>query len=198
MQRYRHFKNVAEGGQLVFVTTTVLDFVPIFRTKELADRMVELLFEVHGHYGAIFHGYSVMPDHIHFVTRLPADKDVSTFVKNLKSYTAKQLLPQIPPEIDAMFATQRGLNQLTLWQVSFRSFPIESDEVFWQKIKYMHENPVRRGLCLKETDYPWSSVHLHEAGRWNSESGLMTVAEVMLLLTELVAQRASTGGPVEA
>ncbi len=197
MQRYRHFKNVAEAGQLVFVTTTVLDFVPIFRTKELADRMVELLFEVHRHYGAALHGNVVMPEHLHFVTRLPDDKDVSTFVKNLKSYTAKQLLPLIPPDIDALFALQRGLNQRTLWQVSFRSFPIESDEIFWQKIKYMHENPVRRGLCLKETDYPWSSVHLHEAGRWDPESGLICMPREVLPLSEVVAGPPSTGGPVE-
>jgi putative transposase len=28
----------------------------------------------------------------------------------------------------------------------------------WEKIRYVHENPVKRGLCAKRSDWPWSSA----------------------------------------
>ena len=32
----------------------------------------------------------------------------------------------------------------------------------WEKIRYIHENPVRRGLCERPTDWPWSSARAYE------------------------------------
>jgi putative transposase len=35
----------------------------------------------------------------------------------------------------------------------------------WQKIDYIHGNPVRRGLCESPTDWPWSSARAYETRR---------------------------------
>lgn len=32
----------------------------------------------------------------------------------------------------------------------------------WDKIDYIHENPVRRGLCERPADWPWSSARAYE------------------------------------
>ena len=31
-------------------------------------------------------------------------------------------------------------------------------DAYWETIEYIHSNPVRRGLCDSETDWPWSSA----------------------------------------
>ncbi|MCA8990243.1 MAG: hypothetical protein KDA78_21525, partial [Planctomycetaceae bacterium] len=33
-----------------------------------------------------------------------------------------------------------------------------------EKIRYIHENPVRRGLCQFPSDWKWSSAHAWETG----------------------------------
>ena len=39
---------------------------------------------------------------------------------------------------------------------------LRSDRDVWEKIAYCHGNPVARGLCLAEREWPWSSVHAWE------------------------------------
>ncbi len=40
----------------------------------------------------------------------------------------------------------------------------------WDKIDYMHANPVRRGLCERPTDWEWSSARAYEAGPQTNEA----------------------------
>lgn len=91
MPRYRHWKNFGDGGSTVFVTTTVLDFVPVFRNTHLSDEMVNVLFEVHSKLGAALHAFVVMPNHIHFMLRLPEGMHISSFVRALKSISARRI-----------------------------------------------------------------------------------------------------------
>ena len=34
----------------------------------------------------------------------------------------------------------------------------------WAKIDYIHQNPVRRGLCDNPSEWPWSSARAYETG----------------------------------
>jgi len=50
-----------------------------------------------------------------------------------------------------------------LWQARFHRSIITGERFFFeQKIKYIEENPVRAGLCLRPEDWPWSSVRYQE------------------------------------
>jgi hypothetical protein len=48
---------------------------------------------------------------------------------------------------------------------SFRSkasaIPLWSDWMVWQKINYIHANPVKAGLVASARDYRWSSFHAY-------------------------------------
>jgi hypothetical protein len=47
--------------------------------------------------------------------------------------------------------------------------PLWSDELVWQKLAYIHFNPVRAGLCIYPEDYPYSSAgfYMREDKRWD-------------------------------
>jgi putative transposase len=170
---YKCWQNLGQPGDTVFVTTTVLDFVEAFREPRLAGAVVRELLLAHSRYGAALHAFVVMPEHLHFVTGLPAEMDVSTFVQRFKSLSARHLRPMLPPDIEAAFGAQRGLGSRTFWQRSFRSVVLEGDAFVRQKAEYIHTNPVRRGLCEVPEQYPWSSARMHEAGLYTSERGLL-------------------------
>ena len=44
------------------------------------------------------------------------------------------------------------------WERNPLSVEIWSEKVLLQKLKYMHENPVRAGLCKYSDDYIYSSA----------------------------------------
>ena len=80
MARYRHWKNWGEGGEVIFLSTAVLDFAPVFRNTEFADLMAASLLSDHRHYGAALFAFVVMPSHIHTLSGVPAGRDASWLI----------------------------------------------------------------------------------------------------------------------
>jgi len=50
-----------------------------------------------------------------------------------------------------------------LFQGRFGAYIIETDRHYAAVLKYVDENPVRAGLCLRPEDWPWSSAGSHSA-----------------------------------
>ena len=51
-----------------------------------------------------------------------------------------------------------------LWQGRYHSEIMDEDHLA-AAVRYIELNPVRAGLCSKPEDWPWSSVHAHNAQR---------------------------------
>ncbi|MFI5385970.1 MAG: REP-associated tyrosine transposase [Fimbriimonadales bacterium] len=177
MARYRHYRNPTEPGICFFATTTILDFVPVFRDPRLADLAIREVVSVHRKHRARLNAFVVMPEHLHFVTTLAPDQDCIFFVGRLKTRLAEAVLPKLTETTRALFNHQRGLNRREFWRPSFRGFQVEGDDVFWQKVEYTHLNPVRRGLVLYPEEYRWSSARLFLRGHWSEERGLSFTLE---------------------
>ena len=95
--------------------------------------------------------FVVMLDHFHLIVN-PRDGDIQTWIGELKSFSAKSLVRVNP---DKFFAKPEGENQV--WQESFKSLALWSSWMTWQKINYIHQNPLKAGLVKSSVDYRWSS-----------------------------------------
>jgi hypothetical protein len=51
-----------------------------------------------------------------------------------------------------------------VWQESFKAVPLWSAWMIWQKINYIHANPVKAGLVSSAKDYRWSSFNAFYSG----------------------------------
>ncbi len=181
LPKQRHYRNDQTPGALVFATATVLDFVPIFKNERHAAACVSVLGQTCRERGGRLYARVVMPEHMHLLVALPLSESASVFLGRLKSLIAREIAPNLSLEEQYRFSEQIGLNRRTLWQRSFRSFPVESERLYEQKVDYIHENPVRRGLCARPEDYPWSSARMHVAGRFRGEEeGLSLKSSDML------------------
>ncbi len=172
MPRYRHWQNEAVGGDVSFVTTTALDFARVFQRAEPAAQMTRVLLRECQVLGAPLHAYVVMPHHVHFLVHLPESAQISGLVQRVKSCSAREVRPMLLPSELEEFREQTGLNRRTFWQRSFRSVVVGSESVFWQKVQYIHQNPVRAELSDRSVGYPFSSASAFAAGAWSEESGI--------------------------
>ncbi len=172
MARQRHWKNYAQGGEAVFVTTTVLDFVHAFQASEARDEMVRVILERCRSTRTGLTAFVVMPHHIHILIKLPAKLPVTEFAKRLKMAAAHRIRPLLPPSTEKLFDAQRGLNRRTFWQRSFRSAAVRDERMFWDIAEYIHENPVKAGYVASSADYRWSSARFLERGLWSEDLGL--------------------------
>ena len=53
-----------------------------------------------------------------------------------------------------------------LFQDRFKSEPVETDEYLVTVIRYIHQNPVKAGLCTRAEDYPYSSWREYLSEPW--------------------------------
>jgi hypothetical protein len=51
-------------------------------------------------------------------------------------------------------------HRYSLWEHESNVFSVFSENVFVQKVNYVHQNPVRAGLVERAVDYRWSSARI--------------------------------------
>jgi putative transposase len=172
MVRQRHWVNRGGGGDCIFATTTVLDFVHAFVREEPRTAMHQTILGECRRMQAVLHAFVVMPHHIHLVVRMPQDRTPSQFMHQLKLRSSARVRPLLMPEELAAFSDQTGLNENRFWQRSFRAKVIGSPGMFSRTISYVHWNPVQAGYVESPEDYEWSSAQMWAAGLWSEEDGL--------------------------
>ena len=90
--------------------------------------------------------FVVMPDHVHWVFVLGEKRSLDQVVKGFASVTSREIL------------RCRRLDPPVLWQDEYHDHRLRSVERTWASMDYVHANPVRRGLCAKAEDWPWSTA----------------------------------------
>ncbi len=100
-------------------------------------------------YGFAVAGYVLMPEHAHLLVGEPSRSTLSVVLQVLKQQTSRKL-------------KQRGAVQF--WQRRYYDFNVWSEAKRVEKLRYMHRNPVKRGLVEKPEDWPWSSFRHYATG----------------------------------
>jgi putative transposase len=50
------------------------------------------------------------------------------------------------------------------WQKRYYDFNVRDNSQFMEKLRYIHRNPVKRGLCERPEDWAWSSFRHYSTG----------------------------------
>jgi putative transposase len=142
--------------------------LPFLRTTRSRDRFLAILEQTRQRYHFVVVGYVVMPEHIHLLITEPEIATPSTVMQVLKQRTARALLPK-KRESDSRqrFLFGEDLPRTPFWQARFYDFNVWTTKKRVEKLRYMHRNPVKRGLVSSPEEWRWSSYRfyfLDEAG----------------------------------
>jgi putative transposase len=136
-------EHATNTGQTYMVTTETWGRRSLFNTDRWARLLVDTLYHYRGT-AYLLHEFAIMPDHIHvLMTPLTSLEKAVQFIKGGFSFRAKKEL---------------GLN-MEVWQKGFHDHRIRDAGDYAQHIRYIHENPVRRHLCERASEYLYSSAH---------------------------------------
>ena len=75
----------------------------------------------------------------------------------------EDMLLNQPAELQAYLVNAKD-RTYQFWERNSLSVEIWSEKVLIQKLKYIHENPVRAGLCRYPEEYKYSSALLYKTG----------------------------------
>lgn len=165
MTRYR-----ADEPLAYFCTVAVLDWVPLFIDRRYCEPVIESLRHCRRHKGLRVMAYVLMPNHLHMIAG--ADGDLHAIVRDFKRFTSRAVHDRLREDgrstllrwlLDASEPARRARGEIGLWQPGFHPQAVASQAVFTQKLRYIHENPVRKGLVAAAHDWWYSSARI-EAG----------------------------------
>ena len=148
----RKWSNLNLPGALHFVTGNFLNRNPVFSNPACCQVFLEQLGTMISGWPSKLIAYVLMPDHFHLIVN-PRDGRIREFMLNLKGLSAKRIV-----ETDTGFRFEQSEEDgFQVWQESFKAQPLWSSWMIWQKINYIHANPVKAGLVKSARDYYWSS-----------------------------------------
>ena len=102
-------------------------------------------------------GYVLMPEHVHLLVSEPETASLAFALQVIKQQVARKL--------------KNGPDDPHFWQKRYYDFNVWSSRKIVEKLRYMHRNPVHRGLCDSPEQWPWSSFRHYLTG----EIGLVEV-----------------------
>jgi putative transposase len=156
---------------LHFITTSCYRRQRHFDSPRRRDCFLRVLEEVRAKFRFMVVGYVVMPEHVHLLISEPEIGDPSQVMQVLKQRVAKRLRPRrrARTQIDLFPASPHHF-----WQKRFYDFNVFTARKRIEKLKYMHRNPVKRGLVPSPELWAWSSFRSY----YYDERGLVTIDKV--------------------
>lgn len=108
-------------------------------------------------------GFVLMPEHLHVLLWFPESGSLSECLKQWKRTSSYRLGILLKERLTAYASTTE--ESPPVWQPRYYDFNIFSPRKLAEKLRYMHANPVRRGLAAEPCEWPWSSARFYEQGR---------------------------------
>jgi putative transposase len=154
-----------------FLTFTTVGWIDVFTRKELADILIEKLKTAQTNHHVAIYSYVIMPSHLHLIAQKKDGSLLSDWIRDFKSTAAKDIVKAIKIEnyesrkswLDylfkyfAKFSKQNAVYMF--WQKTNNPIEVYSPDVFYQKMDYIHNNPVVANIVTDPSYYYYSSAN---------------------------------------
>jgi putative transposase len=139
-----------------FVTTVTAERRSLFQITASAELLKQTILDYRNPGKFLLHAFVIMPEHFHALLTPAPDVSLEKTMQFIKGGFSFRLK-----------------SKHEVWMRSFNESQITNEEKFMSCVRYIEENPVRRGLTATPEAYPFSSatcqpldpmpIHLHGA-----------------------------------
>jgi putative transposase len=133
-------------GDFHFLTFSCYHRQPHFNTAASRDLFENALERTRVRYKFVVAGYVVMPEHVHLLVSEPLNGQLARAVQALK------------------LSVSVRRSERPFWQERYYDFNVHNSAKRIEKLRYIHRNPVKRGLVGKPEDWRWSSFRHYATG----------------------------------
>ncbi|MBC7948795.1 MAG: transposase [Chitinophagaceae bacterium] len=152
-----------------FITFAVVEWVDVFTRKEYSDIILNSIKHCQDEKGLLLNSWCIMSNHLHLIGSAK-NKNLSDILRDFKKFTSKEIVKAIevnPKESrgDWMLRIFREEGQRNSRNVSYQfwrqeNHPIElySSAFIFQKMNYIHNNPVEAGIVERPEHYLYTSA----------------------------------------
>ncbi len=144
---------VAPGGMVFHVINRGVGKTQLFFSDEDYLAFERVIVETLAKSPMRILSYCLMPNHWHFVLWPASDGDLAGFMQRLT--------------LTHVTRWQKNYNRVGfghIYQGRFKSFPIETDDSFYQVNRYVERNALRAQLVQRAEDWPYGSLWIRQSG----------------------------------
>jgi len=154
-----------------FVTCTILHWIPLFTRKDSVQIILDCLEFLKKKDNLKLYAYVILENHLHLV--LQSD-DLAKTMESFKKFTAKKILELLQKEGVKTILEQLSFYKkahhkeklFQVWEEGYQPKLLQTDEMMISKIKYIHENPIKRGYVDEAVHWRYSSARDYEGEKW--------------------------------
>jgi putative transposase len=135
--------------------------LPLFKKDDDFNAFEDIIKKTLAHRPMRICAYCLMPNHWHFLLWPEKNEDLARFMQGLTNTHVQRW--------------QRHYDSVGhghVYQGRYKSFPVETDEYFYQVARYIERNPLRANLVDRATDWPWSSLWCRRSGSGSDKAML--------------------------
>ena len=153
-----------------FVSFAVVEWLDVFTRNEYKNILIDSLHYCQKEKGMEIYAWCIMTNHVHLVFRSIKDEKPELLLGDFKRFTSKAVVKAIqenPRESrkevllkQFQLAARKTSNvkNFQFWRHDNKPIELWSNHVIFQKINYIHRNPVEAGFVFKPEDYVYSSA----------------------------------------
>jgi putative transposase len=123
------------------VTAVTAERRSLFQVTATAELLEQTILDYQGHGRFLLHAFVIMPEHFHALITPAAEVSLEKAMQFIKGGFSFRLK-----------------SKHDVWLRSFNESQVSTEEKFLSCVRYIEENPVRRGLVATPKDYRFSSA----------------------------------------
>ena len=125
-------------------TTVTANREPIFKEASTADILLGAILFGREQQWYYLLSFVIMPDHMHLII-IPRGKNISECMKSIKGFSARKINSLL---------RRNG----SIWQSGYYDYVLDSEEKVLTRMRYIEDNPLRKGMVNRSEDYEYSSM----------------------------------------
>jgi len=150
-----------------FLTCTILHWIPIFTRQQSVQIVLDCLKYLQEKDNLKLFAYVILENHLHMVVQ---SDNLEKSMKSFKQFSAKELLKLLKKEGVATILEQlqfykkahHKATDYQVWEEGYQPKLLQTDEMMISKIKYIHQNPIKRGYVEEASHWRYSSARDYE------------------------------------
>jgi len=162
-------KHTIKTNGAYYMTLTVMDWADVFTRKNHKQAIIAALQYCIAHKGLNVYAYCIMTNHLHLIANCDAPFQLSDTIRDFKRHSARTILRQIMNEPESrrenfisIFKKEKddGTKNRTFkfWKTGNHAIELYTKKFLWNKIHYIHNNPVAENFVAQPEHWLYSSA----------------------------------------
>lgn len=148
-----------------FFTATILEWKKLLQPDKYKEIIIDSMRFIVEDNRVVINAFVIMSNHMHLIWQMKAGNMADAVQRDFLKFTAQQMkkdLQKNHPQVLSHFEVNASDRKYQFWERNPLSIELRSQEVYEQKLDYIHQNPVKAGVCLLPEEYQYSSARFYE------------------------------------